>query len=322
MLIGLTIIVGFVVLVFSSDLFVKGAAAIAQNFGVSPSLVGLTIVSIGTSSPEILVSFSAAITGAGELAIGNAVGSNIANIGLVLGATLCLCSIRVARVYLQLEIPILLSITALAAVLIIDLELSSTDSLLMLTALLLAMYIIVKKRLVYNSSKPNAHNNNIEELSRLKASIFFLIGLVLLIVSSRLLVWGATEAAMLLGVSELVIGLTIVAVGTSLPELAASIASALKNHPDLAFGNVIGSNIFNLLAVMPIPGLIQSLSLNRDFLYRDFFTMSLLTLILSGFVYASSTKLNANCSVVLGRKIGSIFVGAYVLYYYYLYISM
>ena len=322
MLIGLAIIVGFIVLVFSSDLFVKGAAAIAQNFGVSPILLGLTIVSIGTSSPEILVSFSAAITGAGELAIGNAVGSNIANIGLVLGATLCLCSIRVTRVYLQLEIPILLSITALAAVLIIDLELSSTDSVLMLAALLLAMYIIVKKRLTYVLIKPNAHNNNIEELSRLKASIFFLIGLVLLIVSSRLLVWGATEAAMLLGVSELVIGLTIVAVGTSLPELAASIASALKNHPDLAFGNVIGSNIFNLLAVMPIPGLIESMSLTTEFLYRDFFTMGLLTLILSGFVYVSSIKLDANCSVVLGRKIGFIFVGAYILYYYYLYISM
>ncbi len=112
------------------------------------------------------------------------------------------------------------------------------------------------------------------------------------------------------------------AVGTSLPELAASIASALKNHPDLAFGNVIGSNIFNLLAVMPIPGLIQSMSLNKDFLYRDFFTMGLLTLVLSGFVYANSIKLNTDCSVVLGRKIGSIFVGAYVLYYYYLYISL
>ena len=121
MLIGLAIIVGFIVLVFSSDIFVKGAAAIAQNFGVSPTLVGLTIVSIGTSSPEILVSYSAAITGAGELAIGNAVGSNIANIGLVLGATLCLCSIKIERVYLRLEVPLLLSITALATVLIIDL---------------------------------------------------------------------------------------------------------------------------------------------------------------------------------------------------------
>ncbi len=322
MLIGLAIIVGFIVLVFSSDLFVKGAAAIAQNFGVSPTLVGLTIVSIGTSSPEILVSFSAAITGAGELAIGNAVGSNIANIGLVLGATLCICSIKIARVYLVLEIPILLSITALATVLIIDLELSLIDSILMLATLLLAMYLIVEKRLTYISIQPNAHDNNIEELGRLKATIFFLIGLVFLILSSRLLVWGATEAAIILGVSELLIGLTIVAVGTSLPELAASIASALKNHPDLAFGNIIGSNIFNLLAVMPIPGLIQSMSLNQDFLYRDFFTMGLLTLILSGLIYASSTKLDTNCSVILGRKIGFIFVGAYVLYYYYLYISL
>ena len=322
MLIGLAIIVGFTVLVFSSDIFVKGAAAIAQNFGVSPTLVGLTIVSIGTSSPEILVSFSAAITGAGELAIGNAVGSNIANIGLVLGATLCICSIKIARVYLVLEIPILLSITALATVLIIDLELSLTDSILMFATLLLAMYLIVEKRLTYISIQPNAHENNIEELGRLKATIFFLIGLVFLILSSRLLVWGATEAAIILGVSELLIGLTIVAVGTSLPELAASIASALKNHPDLAFGNIIGSNIFNLLAVMPIPGLIQSMSLNQDFLYRDFFTMGLLTLILCGLIYASSTKLDTNCSVILGRKIGFIFVGAYVLYYYYLYISL
>ena len=321
MLIGLAIIVGFIVLVFSSDIFVKGAAAIAQNFGVSPTLVGLTIVSIGTSSPEILVSFSAAITGAGALAIGNAVGSNIANIGLVLGVTLCLCSIKIARVYLRLEIPILLSITVLAAVLIIDLELSLTDSIIMLAALLLAMYIIVQKRFTYDSIEPTAYNN-IEELGRIKATIFFLIGLVLLIFSSRLLVWGATEAAIFLGVSELIIGLTIVAVGTSLPELAASVASALKNHPDLAFGNIIGSNIFNLLAVMPIPGLIESMSLNKDFLYRDFFTMGLLTLILSGFAYASSTKLDTNCSVVIGRKIGSIFVGAYVLYYYYLYISL
>ena len=322
MLIGLAIIVGFIVLVFSSDIFVKGAAAIAQNLGVSPTLVGLTIVSIGTSSPEILVSYSAAITGAGELAIGNAVGSNIANIGLVLGATLCLCSIKIERVYLRLEVPLLLSITALAAVLIIDLELSLTDSILLLAALLLTMYIIVEKRLTYISIEPNALNHNIVGIGTLKAITFFLIGLILLIASSRLLVWGATEAAKFLGVSELVIGLTIVAVGTSLPELAASVTSALKNHPDLAFGNVIGSNIFNLLAVMPIPGLIQSMSLNRDFLYRDFFTMGLLTLILSGFAYANSTKINTNCSVVLGRKIGSLFVGAYVLYYYYLYISL
>ncbi len=322
MLIGLAIVIGFLVLVFSSDLFVRGAAAIAQNFGVSPTLVGLTVVSVGTSSPEILVSLSAALTGAGELAIGNAIGSNIANIGLVLGATLCFCSIRVVRVYLRLEIPILLSITGLTTLLIMDSELSFTDSILMMSTLPIALYIIVRKRLGDDLNEAVGQSNNIEQLPNLRAVGFFLVGLILLILSSRMLVWGATEAAEFLGVSELVIGLTIVAVGTSLPELAASIASALKNHTDLAFGNVIGSNIFNLLAVMPIPGLIQSISLSVDFLYRDFFMMTLLTVMLAGFVYRINTNKESYGSIILGRKIGFIFVGAYVLYYYYLYISM
>ena len=219
------ILVGFIILVWSADLFVAGAAAIAENMGMSPILIGLTIVSLGTSAPEVLVAINAAIYGTGELAVGNAIGSNIANMGLVLGITVLIAPLPVHRNRLKRELPVLLAVTLGCGLLLLDTTLGRIDGLLMLAALAFILVEMIRSQ----SHDPNAAEEaNIEELPhmpRKKAWVSFAIGLVLLVASSKILVWGASKVAMELGVSPLVIGLSVVAVGTSLPELAASLAS-------------------------------------------------------------------------------------------------
>ncbi|MCZ6829470.1 MAG: calcium/sodium antiporter, partial [Gammaproteobacteria bacterium] len=247
------ILVGFIILVWSADLFVAGAAAIADNLGMPPILIGLTIVSLGTSAPEVLVSINAAASGAGDLAIGNAIGSNIANMGLVLGLTAMVAPIPVHRNRLKREMPTLLAVTLGCGLLLLDHELDLTDGLLMLAVL---AFILIEMISSQSHDINAAEEANVEELPHMTSTrswISLCIGLVLLIASSKLLVWGATKVAVELGVSPLVIGLTIVALGTSLPELAASLASAMKGHGEIALGNVLGSNLFNLLGVMSIP---------------------------------------------------------------------
>lgn len=278
----LALIAGLILLVWSADRFVLGAAATAKNFGMSPMLIGLTIVSFGTSAPEILVSLMASTSGAGDLAIGNALGSNIANIALVLGITALIAPLPVKSGVLKKELPLLLGVTILAGILLFDLQLNRIDGIILLVALGVCLYL-------FSRFQKNASNDSLAEDEELpsmenRSAIFWLIaGLTILAVSSKMLVWGASEIAYSLGVSKLVVGLTIVAIGTSLPELAASIASALKNHHDIAIGNIVGSNIFNLVAVMAIPGLVAPIGMEAIVLQRDYVVMLGLTFALLAF---------------------------------------
>lgn len=305
----LAIIVGLVVLVWSADRFVLGAAATAKHFGMSPLLIGMTIVSLGTSAPEIFVSLTASLNDAGTLAIGNAIGSNIANIGLVLGITALIAPLPIQSRMMRKEIPILLLVTVIAGLVLQDLGISFIDGVIMLICLAVTLFWL------FNESSDEGigglDDEEAEAMGKLttKQSIFWLVvGLVALMISAKLLVWGAVDVARFFGISELVIGLTIVAIGTSLPELAASVTSALKGHHDIAIGNVVGSNIFNLLAVMPIPGLIAYTEVQEVALYRDYGTMLLLTLLLIAFIYGFRR------SKRIGRAAGSVLLLAYASY--------
>jgi cation:H+ antiporter len=318
------ILVGFIILVWSADVFVAGAAAIADNLGMSPILIGLTIVSLGTSAPEVLVSINAAYLGAGELAIGNALGSNMANFGLVLGLTAMLSPLPVHRNRLKREMPTLLAVTLGCGLLLLDGELDMTDGLLMLGAL---AFILVEMISSQSHDANAAEEANVEELPHMapqRAWISFIIGLALLIASSKLLVWGATNVALELGVSPLVIGLTIVAIGTSLPELAASLASAMKGHGEIALGNVLGSNLFNLLGVMSIPGMFTTQVLEPLVLSRDYASMLGITVLLAVVLYASLLRPSSRTGkreIRLGRSIGALLLCCYGLYYYALYLT-
>jgi cation:H+ antiporter len=258
------IVAGLIGLVWSSDKFVDGAAAIARWAGLSPLLIGLTIVSLGTSAPEIVISIIASLSGSGELAVGNALGSNIANTGLVLGVTLIIKSMAVEASAIRRELPQMMGATLLAGALLADGELSLLDGTVLLSALTLFLFLLSKRG-------PGKEATAVEAgaASAGLAWLKFLGGLVLLVISSRVLVIGAVNVATALGVSELIVGLTIVAIGTSLPELAASVVSAVKGHADMAIGAILGSNIFNLLIVLPIPGLLGPLPLDASVYYRD-----------------------------------------------------
>lgn len=320
------IIVGFIGLIWSADRFVAGAAAIARNLGMSPIMIGLTIVAMGTSAPEIIVSISAALEGAGELAVGNALGSNLANIGLVLGITALIAPIPIAVHQLKRELPLLLLCTVGAGALLYDHQLSRLDGLLLLGALGLIFYRLISSKAHQPDAEHEADVEHIPTLPTGRAWLNFAIGLLLLIASSQLLVWGAREIALLLGVSELVIGLTVVAVGTSLPELAATVASALKGHHDIAIGNVLGSNLFNLLAVMALPGLIYPLDLEPAVFFRDYLSMTTITVILAAMLYGhrlwvhySSSEQLAQKHNHIGRISAAVLLLSYGAYYYWLF---
>ncbi len=279
------IIVGLVVLVWSSDKFIDGAIGLAENFGMSKAMIGLTIVALGTSAPEILVSIVSAISGAPSLALGNAIGSNIANIGLVLGATTLIASLPVKRGLIREDLPALLAITVFVGFLLSDYELSSSDALAMLSVLVLLMYLLIRYKKEHSKELISATTvQDIPDMNIKNSIWLFIMGLVLLVASSRLLVWGAIEVARALAISELIIGLTIVAIGTSLPELAASIASALKKHHDIALGNIIGSNILNLIAVLSAAAIINPIHIGAEVFLRDYGSMSIITLILAIFI--------------------------------------
>jgi cation:H+ antiporter len=284
----LAILFGLIVLVWSSDKFVDGAAAIAENFGISKLMVGLTVVAFGTSAPEILVSAISSFGGFPELAVGNALGSNIANIGLVLGITALFVNIPVHRLSATQDLPVYLIVTLITGWVLHDSILNGVDGLLLLSSLAVVVFLIIRYR--SKVKDPVILGELVEEAeefqaSNAKALVSFFVGLVLLLLSSRLLVWGAVEIANKLGVDDLIIGLTIVAIGTSLPELAATLTSALKKHHDLAIGNVMGSNILNLLAVLPLPGLISSSEISETIFQRDYMVMVALSLMMTAFIF-------------------------------------
>ncbi len=317
------ILVGFIILIWSADLFVAGAASIAENMGMSPIVIGLTIVSLGTSAPEVLVSITAALSGAGNLAIGNAIGSNIANIGLVLGITVLIAPLMVHSSCMRKEMPTLLLVTVGTGVLLIDQSLSAVDGIVMIVTLVGLVFYMMRSQQKDEVLMGEAEEEYLPHLSPMRAWLTFAFGLALLVASSRLLVWGAVSVAGSLGVSELVIGLTIIAVGTSLPELAATVASALRGHTEIALGNVIGSNMFNLLIVMAIPGLFDTALLEPSVTQRDYPTMTFLTFFLAAAILISRKRSRSQEGhAYIGRTVGVLLVGSYALYYYWLYVSL
>jgi len=302
------IVTGFAVLIWGADRFVDGAANIATNFGVSPLIVGLTIVGFGTSAPEMLVSALAAFDGSPTLGIGNALGSNIANTGMVLGITILVTPLVVHSDTLKREFPMLALVMGLALYLLWDQYLGYVDGIILFTGFILTLFGMAL--LAIRSSKDDPMEQEFEQeyaeakMTTKQSIISFIIGLSALLIGSKALVWGAVGVATLLGVSELIIGLTIVAIGTSLPELAASIISALKNEHDIAVGNILGSNIFNILAVLAMPGLIQPTAVESAVLYRDFTVMVALFVML--YVFSLRGK--------IGRLAGSALLVVYVAY--------
>jgi len=314
------IVVGFALLVWGADRFVMGASAIARNLGLSPMLIGLTIVGLGTSAPEILVSAMASFQGNPGLAIGNALGSNIANIGLILGVTALIVPLTVCSNALRREYPILLAICMLVLVLMLDGELGRLDGVILMASLVLVIFGLARIALRSRTEKDpmtSEYEAEMSEAISTKAAItWFVIGLGLLLFSSRLLVWGAVNIALSFGISDLVIGLTIVALGTSLPELAASITSALKNEHDIAIGNVIGSNIYNLLAVLSVPGVIMPGVFAPEVLSRDLPVMIGLTLALfiMGYGFGGNGRIN--------RFEGLVLVLCFVAYQAFLFIEV
>lgn len=254
------IIIGFVLLTWGADRFVDGSAAAARKLGVAPLLVGLTILAFGTSAPEIFVSAFSAYEGEPDLAIGNAIGSNIVNIGLVLGVVALIRPIELSSAIVRREMATLLAASLLVTALFLDGELSRIDALILLVGLFLVIFWMV--RIGIRSSKDDSiiaeFEAEIPKFPNMKITIFWLvIGLVTLLIGAQLLVIGAVDVARSMDVSEVVIGIVLVAFGTSLPELAVSISSALKGEYGMALGNIIGSNIFNLLAVVGVAGVIS-----------------------------------------------------------------
>lgn len=280
------IIAGLILLVWSADKFVEGSATTASHFGMPPLLIGMVVVGFGTSAPEMAVSALAASQGNPGLALGNAYGSNITNIALILGITALLAPIAVHSQVMRKELPILILVTAFAGWQLWDGDLSRMDAIgLILVFVLLIGWSIFQGIRQPNDALAKEMTEEIHAMPLRKALLWLVVGLLLLIVSSRILVWGAVDLATMFGISDLVIGLTIVAVGTSLPELASSIIAARKGEHDLALGNILGSNLFNTLAVVGIAGLIAPMSVAPEVLTRDLPVMAALTVVLFAMCY-------------------------------------
>jgi cation:H+ antiporter len=284
----LAVLAGLALLVWSADRFVDGAAATARHFGMPPLLIGMVIVGFGTSAPEMVVSALAASQGNPGIALGNAYGSNITNIALILGVTALISPIAVHSQVLRKELPLLLGVTALAAAQLWDGELSRLDAVVLLLVFTLVMGWTIwagMRKKDDTLGQEMAQELQVPAMALRPAIFWLVVGLLLLIVSSRLLVWGAVEIALAFGVSDLIIGLTIVAIGTSLPELASSIIATRKGEHDIALGNVLGSNLFNTLAVVGIAGSISPMAVAPEVLSRDVLMMAALTLLLFLFGY-------------------------------------
>ena len=311
------IIAGFVILVWSADKFVEGAASTAKHLGMPSLLIGILIVGFGTSAPEMVVSAIAAMEGNPALALGNALGSNIVNIALILGVTAIVAPITVNSKIVKKEIPLLLLIVLASGYLLLDNSLTLVEGIVLISGFftLIAWSIVSAFRGRGDALEAEMDSELIEHEMTLKAGIIWLvIGLLLLIASSRLLVWGAVGVAHEFGVSDLIIGLTIVALGTSLPELAASVIAARKGEHDIAIGNVVGSNMFNILAVIGIATIIAPMNgIPVEVLNRDWIVMFVLTIALLVMAYGFRNKEGK-----ITRFEGMILVVCYIAYNSYL----
>ena len=312
LLASLAILFGLILLVWSADRFIEGAAATAKHLGMPSLLIGMVIIGFGTSAPELAVSAMAAMDGNPGLALGNGYGSNITNIAVIVGITALIAPIAVHSQVLRKELPLLLALTFVAGYQLIDGELSRMDG-----WVLLAVFFVVMGWSIFQGirgkSDPLAGDVDSEMIDHPmplnKAVMWLIIGLALLLVSSRMLVWGAVFIAQSLGISDLVIGLTVVAIGTSLPELASALAAVKKNEHDLILGNIIGSGIFNTLAVVGLAATIQPLAVESIVLYRDWTLMTALTfgLMFMGFGLTGKSR-------TIGRLDGLILSLVYVGY--------
>lgn len=319
LLAGLALIAGLVVLVWSADRFVHGASGLASNFGVSPLLIGMLIVGFGTSAPEILVSVTAAMGGNSGLAVGNALGSNIANIGLVLGSAALITPLVVDSNILRREFPVLLLVSCFVAYLFYDLHFERLEGFLLLAGLgafLFWMYYLSRHKSKAADPLESEYDAEVpRDMPMFKAWLWTIVGLVCLIASANALVWGAVVIAKYFHVSDLLIGLTIVAVGTSLPEVAVSISAALKKEHEIVLGNVIGSNLFNLLAVLGLAAAIQPTELEAYVMSRDVVVMLLLTvaIFITGYGFRGAGKVN--------RIEAGLLIAGYLSYMYWLYLT-
>lgn len=284
----IAVVFGLALLVWGADRFVEGSAVTARHFGMPPLLIGMVIVGFGTSAPEMVVSALASWQGNPGIALGNAYGSNITNIALILGLTALISPIAVHSQVLRKELPILIAATGFALILLWDHELTRFDGYLHLLVFAGLLAWTIRQGLRQRSDTLGAEVEKeliIQDMPLGRALFWLVAGLILLIVSSQILVWGAVNIARELGVSDLIIGLTVIAVGTSLPELASSIVAIRKNEHDIALGNIIGSNLFNTLAVVGIAATIRPLQVEPAILSRDMTVMTVLTVALFLFSY-------------------------------------
>ncbi|MGO2507593.1 MAG: calcium/sodium antiporter [Vibrio hibernica] len=271
------LIVGLALLVWSADKLVYGSAAVAKNMGISPLVIGMTILAMGSSAPEMMVSATAALDGKTDTAIGNVIGSNIANIALILGIAALIKPLSIGSTILRRELPLMMIVTVIAGFLLWDNYFGFSEGIILMV--LFVGFILMMLKI----SKEEKNNNDVlldqqeseipDGVDNKKAIFWVIVGLILLLISSKLVVDNAVIIAKFFGMSDLIIGLTIIAIGTSLPELAASVAGVMKGEDDMAVGNVIGSNIFNILAVMGLPGLINPSMINEHIMGRDFWVM-------------------------------------------------
>lgn len=309
-------LIGLGVLSWGADKFVYGASALAKNYGVSPMMIGLTIVAMGSSAPEIVVSATASFAQNPDTAVGNALGSNITNIALVLGLTALLKPLLVSSSTLKRELPLLLIVTLIAVYFISDQYLSKVEGIILITLFGLVIFGMAWLSFKVDKNDPLIAETEDEVPNNVAtgtAVFWVIVGLILLPLSAHFLVESAVFIARHFGISELVIGLTIIALGTSLPELAASIAGVLKGEDDLALGNIIGSNIFNILAVLAMPGLIFPSALDSDAAQRDIYVMLGLTVLLFVFCF------NLRGTRQINRYEGGMFVAIFCAYQYLLF---
>lgn len=312
------LIVGLIFLVWSADKLVFGAAALARNVGISPLVIGMTILAMGSSAPEMMVSATAALDGKTDTAVGNVLGSNIANIALILGITALIKPLSISSGVIRRELPLMIGVTLLAGALLWDSHLGFYEGVLLFVlfgVFLFTMLQISRKEKQNGDAFIEEQESEIPEgVSNAKAAMWVVIGLIVLPLAADLLVDNAVVIAKYFGMSDLVIGLTIIAIGTSLPELAASLAGVMKGEDDMAVGNIIGSNVFNILAVMGIPGILNPSILSEFAMGRDFWVMLGVSLLLVIMALGKSRSVN--------RIEGGFLVACFLSYQVYLLMNM
>lgn len=314
------LVIGLIFLVWSADKLVFGAAALARNVGISPLVIGMTILAMGSSAPEMMVSATAALEGKTDTAVGNVLGSNIANIALILGITAFIKPLSISSAILRRELPLMIGVTVLAGVLLWDSHLGFYEGVLLFA--LFAAFIIAMLRISKREKASGTNDALLEEqeseipegVSNAKAGFWVVVGLIILPFAADMLVDNAVVIAQYFGMSDLVIGLTIIAVGTSLPELAASLAGVMKGEDDMAVGNIIGSNVFNILAVMGIPGILTPSILSEYAMGRDFWVMLGVSLLLVAMAMGKSRRIN--------RFEGAVLFCVFIAYQAYLILNM